>query len=65
MFADNSGRDTGQQKILLVIECGANARGLVSGNKGETEVVPPRSHKLHLVKQKREKGYLLLHLRTG
>ncbi|MBL8951974.1 MAG: hypothetical protein JNK82_14420 [Myxococcaceae bacterium] len=64
MFADNSGDSTGQRRTLIVIEAGENARGVVSGNRGETEILLDRGLELEVVRERREKGYTLLHLRT-
>jgi hypothetical protein len=65
MFADNAGREGGGKKYLVVLEAGPRAAGLVTGNRGETEVVLPRSTPLHVVAKKQEKGFTLLHVRFG
>ncbi|MBI2375372.1 MAG: hypothetical protein HYV07_15360 [Deltaproteobacteria bacterium] len=64
MFTDNAGRDSGAQKVLMVIEVGEGTKALVTGNKGETEIVLHRSTKLRVIEEKRERGYLLLRVTT-
>jgi hypothetical protein len=62
IFADNNGGD-GRRKTLLVLEAGDHARGIVTGNYGETEVVLPRDLRLEVIARRRERGYDLVHVR--
>jgi hypothetical protein len=61
MFADNNG--DGRRKTLLVLEAGDNARGIVTGNHGETEIVLPRDLRLEVIGCRRDQGYDLVHVR--
>jgi hypothetical protein len=57
--------ENGGTKYLLVIEVGEGARGLVTGNRGELEIVLPRGQKLRLLSVRKAKGFRILHLRTA
>jgi hypothetical protein len=63
-FADKA-KDRGGKSILLAIEIGDGVKGLITGNRGETEVLLPRNLKLTVVGKRCEKGYTLYHVRAG